>query len=52
MQNLVLNKTYGLNTRIPDMQFAATWMELVGIMLNEESKKKKDKHRISLRCGI
>ena len=33
--------------------FAATWMDLESIMLNEVSQKEKDKyHTISLICGI
>ena len=33
--------------------FAATWMDLESIMLNEVSQKEKDKyHKISLICGI
>ena len=33
--------------------FAATWMDLENIMLNEVSQKEKDKyHMISLICGI
>ena len=33
--------------------FAATWMELEGVMLNEISQSEKDKyHMISLICGI
>ena len=33
--------------------FAATWMDLESIMLNEVSQKEKDKyHMISLICGI
>ena len=33
--------------------FAATWMDLDSIMLNEVSQKEKDKyHTISLICGI
>ena len=35
------------------LPFAATWMDLEGIMLNEISQKEKDKHcMISLMCGI
>ena len=35
------------------MPFAATWMELVTLILSEVSQKEKDKyHRISLICGI
>ena len=35
------------------MLFAATWMELEGIMLSEISKTEKDQYcMISLICGI
>ena len=35
------------------MPFAASWMELKNIILNEVSQKEKDKyHLISLICGI
>ena len=35
------------------MPFAATWMELETLILNEVSQKEKDKyHRISLISGI
>ena len=35
------------------MPFAATWMDLEMIILNEVSQKEKDKyHMVSLRCGI
>ena len=34
------------------MQFAATWMDLKIIILNEVSQKEKDKYIISLICGI
>ena len=37
------------------MSFAATWMDLEIIILNEVSQKEKDKyqyHMISLICGI
>ena len=35
------------------MPFAATWMQLEIIILNEASQKEKDKyHMISLICGI
>ena len=35
------------------MPFAATWMQLEVIILNEVSQKEKDKyHIISLVCGI
>ena len=35
------------------MPFAATWMELEGLMLSEVSQEAKDKyHVISLICGI
>ena len=35
------------------LPFAATWMDLEGIMLNEISQTEKDKyHMISLLCGI
>ena len=35
------------------MPFAATWMQLMVIILNEASQKEKDKyHMISLICGI
>ena len=35
------------------LPFAATWMDLEGIVLNEISQTEKDKyHVISLTCGI
>ena len=35
------------------MPFAATWMDVEIIILNEESQTEKDKyHMISLPCGI
>ena len=35
------------------MKFAATWMDLWGIMLSETSQTEKDKHcMLSLTCGI
>ena len=35
------------------MSFAATWMDLEGIMLNEISQTEKDSYcMISLTCGI
>ena len=35
------------------MTFAATWMDLEMIILNEMSQKEKDKyHNISLICGV
>ena len=35
------------------LPFAATWMDLEGIMLNEISQTEKDKyHMISLICGL
>ena len=35
------------------LAFAAAWMDLEGIMLNEISQSEKDKyHMISLTCGI
>ena len=34
------------------MQFAATWMDLKIIILNEVSQKEKDKYIISLISGI
>ena len=35
------------------MQFAATWMDLQFIILNEVSQKEKEKYNvISLMCGI
>ena len=35
------------------LPFAATWMDLEGILLSEISQKKKDKYyMISLTCGI
>ena len=34
------------------MPFAATWMDLVIIILHEVSQKEKDKYHISLICRI
>ena len=35
------------------LMFAATWMDLEGIMLSEVSQTEKDKHcMLSLICGI
>ena len=35
------------------LPFAATWMDLEGIMLSEKSQTEKEKyHMISLICGI
>ena len=43
-------KPYKRNTILP---FAATWMDLEGIMLSEINQTEKNKYRmISLLCGI
>ena len=34
------------------MLFAATWMDLEIIILSEVSQREKDKHMVSLVCGI
>ena len=34
------------------MLFAATWMQLEIVILNEVSQKEKDKYMVSLTCGI
>ena len=34
------------------MLFAATWMDLEMIILSEVSQREKDKHMVSLVCGI
>ena len=34
------------------MPFAATWMQLETVILNEVSQKEKDKYMVSLICGI
>ena len=34
------------------MLFAATWMQLEITILSEVSQKEKDKHHISVICGI
>ena len=33
------------------MPFAATWMELEGIILSEKSQSEKDRYMFSLTCG-
>ena len=43
---------YPATRRKKILPFATTWMDLEGIMLSEISQTEKDKHFISLMCGI
>ena len=42
---------YSAIKRNETLPFAATWMELEGIMLSEISQRKTDYHMFSLICG-
>ena len=45
--------TYAVIKKNEILPFAATWMDLEDIMLNEKSQTEKDKYcMISLICGI